>query len=144
MHRVVIPPDTEEAEGIQSLVGTLVGLSPERGDQLTVEALPFDTSLNVELTSSRPRTERQEPGDTFSLETLKKNPALLWGSVGGAALVLLLLVFGVVRMMKRGKRAEDAEQRCPSLSRRQQFAASAFRCHRRVLPSAGDRPMPRL
>ena len=45
---MVIPPDTEKLKAIQTLVGTLVGLDMTRGDQLTVEALPFDNSMNLD------------------------------------------------------------------------------------------------
>ncbi|MBZ5610093.1 MAG: flagellar M-ring protein FliF [Acidobacteriia bacterium] len=109
MHRVVIPPDPEKLKAIQSLVGTLVGFSPERGDQLTVEALPFDTSLNVELPQTPAPVAAPKPDDAFSLEALKKKPAVLWGSVGGAALLLLLGVFAVVRGRKGGRRMEAQE-----------------------------------
>ena len=45
----------------------------------------------------------------FSIETLKKKPALLWGSVGGVVLVIGLVVFGVVKMMRGGKRGANVE-----------------------------------
>ena len=54
------------------------------GIQLTVETLPFDSSQNPDLLAPRPAEPRKKTDETLSLETLKKNPALLWGSVGGA------------------------------------------------------------
>jgi hypothetical protein len=42
---------------------------------------------------------------------LKKKPALLWGSVGGAVLVIGLIVFAVVKMMRGGKRGGGVETR---------------------------------
>ncbi len=129
MHRVVIPPDPEKLKAIQSLVSTLVGLTPERGDQITVEALPFDTSLNVELPSAAAPAAPPKTDDAFSLESLKKKPALLWGSVGGAALLLLLVGFVVVRGMKRGRAAE------PQAALPQPVAPSAVPAS---LPAAGS------
>jgi len=105
-HRVVIPPDTEKLKAIQTLVGTLVGLDMTRGDQLTVEALPFDNSMNLDLGSPGAPSSQKKPEEVFSIETLKKKPALLYGSIGGAVLVIGLVVFAIVKMAggkKRGR-----------------------------------------
>jgi flagellar M-ring protein FliF len=96
MHRVVLPPDPEKLKAIQSLVGALVGFSSERGDQLTVEALPFDASLNLDLpTENAPAPKKTD--ETFSVETLKKKPAVLYGAGGAMVLVLLLAFFAFGR-----------------------------------------------
>jgi flagellar M-ring protein FliF len=100
MHRVVTPPDTEKIKAIQTLVSTLVGLNPERGDQLTVEALPFDSTLNMEL----PPAQTPEPAkrdNLTAIETLKQKPIILWGSAGGAVLVIALVIFAVSRGKKK-------------------------------------------
>jgi flagellar M-ring protein FliF len=99
MHRVVTPPDTEKIKAIQGLVSALVGLNPERGDQLTVEALPFDSTLNMELPVA-PEAVKQHDNLT-ALETLKQKPMILWGSAGGAVVVIALVVFAVSRNKKR-------------------------------------------
>jgi flagellar M-ring protein FliF len=110
-HRVVIPPDTEKLKAIQTLVGTLVGLDITRGDQLTVEALPFDNGMNLDPGSLGPPGPQKKPDEVFSIETLKKKPALLWGSVGGAVLVIGLVVFGLSRMLRGGNRGASVETR---------------------------------
>src|SRR5579872_773857 len=95
MHRAVLPPDPEKLKAIQSLVGALVGFNSERGDQITVEALPFDASLNPELPAENARAAKKTD-EVLSVETLKKKPAILYGA-GGAVVLLLLaafLVFG--------------------------------------------------
>jgi flagellar M-ring protein FliF len=109
-HRVVIPPDTEKLKAIQALVGTLVGLDSTRGDQLTVEALPFDNSMNLDP-GSLGTLAPKKPDEVFSIETLKKKPALLWGSVGGVVLVIGLVAFAMARMMRGGNRGAAAESR---------------------------------
>ena len=99
MHRVALPPDTEKIKAIQALVSTLVGLNSERGDQITVEALPFDSTLNMEppaASSPDPAKKRE----LTLLETLNQKPAVLWGSVGGGALVLALILFALARGRK--------------------------------------------
>jgi flagellar M-ring protein FliF len=108
-HRVVVPPDTEKLKAIQGLVGTLVGLDTTRGDQLTVEALPFDNSMNLEPGPMGAPGKQKKPDEVFSIETLKKKPALLWGSVGGAVLVIGLAVFAMMRGGKRGASMETRE-----------------------------------
>ena len=110
-HRVVIPPDTEKLKAIQALVGTLVGLDTMRGDQLTIEALPFDNSMNLDPGSFGAPGAPKKPDEVFSIETLKKKPALLWGSVGGAVLVIGLAVFGLVKMMRGGRGGASAQTR---------------------------------
>jgi flagellar M-ring protein FliF len=110
-HRVVIPPDADKLKAIQTLVGTLVGLDPMRGDQLTVEALPFDNSINSEPGSLSAPEAPKKPDVVFSIETLKKKPALLWGSVGGAVLLIALLGFALARLMRGGKGEASVETR---------------------------------
>ncbi len=102
LHRVVTPPDPEKLKAIQSLVSTLVGLDTVRGDQLTVEALPFDNTLSSDLTSPGSPALPKKSDQTLSLETLKQKPALLWGSVGGVVVVVALVVFAMTRG-KKGK-----------------------------------------
>ena len=80
-----------------------------RGDQLTVEALPFDNSMDLDA-GPLGGPGAQKPSDQiFSIETLKKKPALLWGSVGGVVLVIGLVVFGIIKMMRGGNRGASVE-----------------------------------
>jgi len=102
MHRVVIPPDAEKLKSIQALVSTLVGLNTERGDQITVESLPFDSTLNMEPPDVSPQSKTQH---TLTLiETLNQKPTLFWGSVGGGAFALAMILF----VMSRGRKKTAA------------------------------------
>ena len=47
-HRVLVPPAPETLKTIKDLVAGITGFNAERGDQLIVETLPFETSLNSE------------------------------------------------------------------------------------------------
>jgi flagellar M-ring protein FliF len=112
-HRVVIPPDAEKLKAIQTLVGTLVGLDSTRGDQLTVEALPFDNSLNLEPGSTGAPGPEKKP-EPFSIEALKKNPVQLWGTVGGVAVVIAMVGFVLSRNRKQ-RAAVEAREALPAM-----------------------------
>src|ERR1035437_2939404 len=51
-HRVLVPPAPETLKIIKDLVAGIAGLDVQRGDQLIVETLPFESSLNSELPKS--------------------------------------------------------------------------------------------
>jgi flagellar M-ring protein FliF len=107
-HRVVIPPDPEKLKAIQTLVGTLVGLDMTRGDQLTVEALPFDNSMD--LAPGLPAAPGvQKPDDVFSIEAMKKKPALYGGTAAGVVVVIAMLAFVMMRNRKSGAVVETQE-----------------------------------
>jgi flagellar M-ring protein FliF len=103
--RILTAPDENRLKVIHDLVAAAAGLNPERGDQLIVESLPFESTLNLEA----PVTEAPAPGpasknpleqfklDQFKLEQLKKNPKLM---IGLAALVVLLLSGGFFAIYK--------------------------------------------
>ena len=93
--------DSTQLKAIQTLVGTLVGLDATRGDQLTVEALPFDGNLVTDL-APEAAPAAKKPESPFSMEALKKNPTMLYGT--GAAVVAILLVgFLAFGRKKRGE-----------------------------------------
>ncbi len=46
--RVLVPPSPETLKTIKELVAGVTGLSTDRGDQLVVETLPFESSQNAE------------------------------------------------------------------------------------------------
>ena len=86
MHRVVMPPDHRKAQSHSNVwLERWWVWTPMRGDQLTVEALPFDTRSSMpSFPALRRPSAQKKPEDPLSLEALKKKPALLYGSIGGA------------------------------------------------------------
>jgi flagellar biosynthesis/type III secretory pathway M-ring protein FliF/YscJ len=48
MHRVIEQVPPEKLKSIRDLVAAATGFSAERGDQLIVESLPFESTLNLE------------------------------------------------------------------------------------------------
>ena len=116
MHRVVTPPDTAKIKTIQTLVSTLVGLNPERGDQLTVETLPFDNTMNMELPPASSPESANPNTKLTGLEALKQKPMVLYGSAAGAALVISLAVFAIARGKKKQHGANMPELLPPPVS----------------------------
>lgn len=98
-HRVATPPDPDKLKAIQTLVGTLVGLDPMRGDQLTVEALPFDSSMELDPGSVAPVVQKK-PAPIFSLEAVKEKPAQYGGTAIGVAVVMAMMLFVLMRNRK--------------------------------------------
>ena len=59
------PPSADKLKAIHDLVAGVIGFSAERGDQLIVETLPFETTLNPEpLAPAPPQAPRRasQPG----------------------------------------------------------------------------------
>ncbi len=96
--RVLTAPPPERLKVIHDLVAAAVGLNPERGDQLIVESLPFESTANLEPPEAAPAPP---PPPLTPLEQLKKNPKMLYGAAGGAAVLLAGLFFLVFKMIKK-------------------------------------------
>jgi flagellar M-ring protein FliF len=100
MQRSVEPPSPEKLKVIRDLVTAAVGLNPDRGDQLIVESLAFDSTVNAEPPGAAPSAPAapRAPAQTW-LDGLK-DPKMLM--VAGGAVVLLLLVgFVALRLLKK-------------------------------------------
>jgi flagellar M-ring protein FliF len=102
-HRVLVPPTPETLKTIKDLVAGITGFSAERGDQLIVESLPFESSLNSEpppvapVAMSLPVTK-----DPPWLEFANKHRQILVPvSIGLAVLLVLLVVFKMVRRKRK-------------------------------------------
>jgi len=104
-HRVVNAPDPDKLKAIQTLVGTLVGLDAMRGDQLTVEALPFDTSME-DVGTLAPAPKKPAP---FSVQAVKEKPALYGGSATAIVVALAMLAFVMMRNRKPAPQLQTQE-----------------------------------
>ena len=104
MSRTVEPPSPEKLKVIQGLVAAVIGLNKERGDQLIVESLAFESTLNREEPAS-PAPSPKPPPQTW-IDQLKGQKALYLGALAGG--LLLFVVFAVIWRSgrKRGGAAE--------------------------------------
>jgi len=110
--RILEPPPPERIKAIRDLVAAATGFSAERGDQLIVESLPFETTLNLPPPEApRAAPAPASPWPPWVDEILKKNPALVAAAAG---LVLLLLVVALWRLGRR-KRGRARVEMTPEL-----------------------------
>jgi flagellar M-ring protein FliF len=97
--RIVQPPTPEKLKTIHDLVAGVIGFSAERGDQLVVESLPFESTLNPEPVSLTPRPTPTAPASP--LDQLVKNKYMIIG-VGAGVLVLLVVVVVAIKFERFG------------------------------------------
>ena len=113
--RIVEPPSAEKLKSIHDLVAGVIGFTPERGDQLIIETLPFDATLNPEVMApAKPDAPRLAPP---WYEQALKNMYVLVG-VGVAVALLLTLLVMVLKLMGRGS-VEPAQMASATRSRRE-------------------------
>jgi flagellar M-ring protein FliF len=98
--RIVEAPSADKLKAIHDLVAGVIGLSTERGDQLVVETLPFESTLNPE---QLPPPPVPVPPPTLK-EQFLKNRIFVIGVGVGAALLFALLFLLVRVMRKKGPR----------------------------------------
>jgi flagellar M-ring protein FliF len=103
--RIVEPPSADKLKTIHDLVAGVIGLSVERGDQLVVECLPFEATLNPEPLP--PASKPVPPVQQYPpwLDGMLKSKYFLIGVGIGAALFLL----GLVRLLRGRKHASQVE-----------------------------------
>jgi flagellar M-ring protein FliF len=106
--RVLVPPSPERMKAIHDLVATTAGFNMERGDQLFVEALPFESTLNLDPPPSALPATGTNPAQRSPIEQLKTNPKFL--AISGAAVIVLLAGCGLLyARMKKSSAARAAQ-----------------------------------
>ena len=112
--RVLVPPPPEKLKVIRDLVAGITGFSQERGDQLVVETLPFETTLlleppavpNVSVPGKPVAPLVGLPLPPF-LQKMDKKMLVVAGNVlGGLLLIAAALVF--FRRKRRKQQAPPA------------------------------------
>jgi flagellar M-ring protein FliF len=100
--RVIVPPSPETLKSIREMVAAAIGFNAERGDQLVVEALPFESTLYSEPPPAitPPQPNRLTNVMPFNLS----NPRLQIG-IGAGALIVLLAA-SVVFVKRRKARSK--------------------------------------
>jgi len=97
--KVVEPPSAEKLKVIHDVVAAATGLDTNRGDQLVVEAFPFESTLSAEPLEASPPTVQQAPGSSVQLppwlgKWVEKHRAVAAGAgAGGMLLLIAALLF---------------------------------------------------
>ena len=101
--RVLVPPPPEKLKVIRDLVAGITGFSAERGDQLVIETLPFETTLLLEPPAPPNAATPGKPGTSVAgLPLMLDKKTLLIGC--GALAGLLALGIVVFRFGRKGRK----------------------------------------
>jgi flagellar M-ring protein FliF len=100
--RTLIPPSADVIKGVHDIIASITGFSEQRGDQITVETLPFESTLDAEPPAAPPPVVKTKPFDF-------KQPIV----IGGGAVVLLLVAAVVFLLMRRPSKAKRAQNMAP-------------------------------
>jgi flagellar M-ring protein FliF len=124
--RVFVPPPPETLKSVHDVVAAVVGFSQERGDQITVESLPFESTRNAPLPNSlAPPAQPKSPATPQEwLNELTKNRNLLIGIGAGVLLLVLLMAAAAFFFMRRGKAKKAALAKAAKASMAPQLAGA--------------------
>jgi len=108
LHKVFEQPSADRLKSIRDLVAASTGFSQERGDQLIVESLPFESTLNLEppMVPTAPAPGANSNLPPWVSKALGNRYILI-----GAAVAILILLAGIgflVAKLVKGKKAGRA------------------------------------
>jgi flagellar M-ring protein FliF len=105
--RVLVPPAPEKLKIIKDMVAGVTGFSAERGDQLVIDTLPFETTLQLEppdAPQSPGAAPVQAPQPLWRLQMDRKHMMIAGGAAAGA----LLLIVAAIWILRRKKKTVAA------------------------------------
>ena len=106
--RVLVPPTADTLKTIKDLVAGVTGYDEQRGDQLIVESLPFESSLNAQPPPSvRAPSSKPTVKDPPWLEFVNRYKDLMLPVSLGLTL-LIVLAAGIFKMGRKQKRGEGS------------------------------------
>jgi flagellar biosynthesis/type III secretory pathway M-ring protein FliF/YscJ len=107
-NRVVEPPTAAQLKSVKDVIAGVVGLDANRGDQVVVEAMAFESTLTSDppagLVQPPPAAASQQPSAP-ALPIWKQKQFLIMagGGVGGVLLVAGVLIFFLKRKKSKKK-----------------------------------------
>ena len=107
--RVLVPPSADKLKVVRDLVTGVTGFNAERGDQITVESLPFETTLALEPPQPPAPAAPARPAGPFGLPVDRKTLTI----AAGAAVALVLLGFAAAWLLRRKGHAPQAKVEVP-------------------------------
>ncbi|MEG6617330.1 flagellar basal-body MS-ring/collar protein FliF [Peptococcaceae bacterium 1198_IL3148] len=91
--------ETVDQQAIQQLVAAAIGYVPERGDEITVQTMPFDTSAEIDFDEDA--------------ETQPQNQIYTYIGIGLATLIILMAIFLFLRRRRRKRELLQAQEALP-------------------------------
>lgn len=124
MHRVLEQPTPEKLKSIRDLVAAATGFSSDRGDQLIVESLPFESTLSLEPPSAK-SAPKPPSGTAMNLPPWLARWVDNRIAVGGALAAGFVLMFArrFIAKMFAGKGKASAAAALPGPDRNAQLEA---------------------
>jgi flagellar M-ring protein FliF len=115
--KIYVQPSPEVLKGIHDVVAGITGFTETRGDLLTVETVPFESSVAAEPPAPPPASAKPAPPFNF------KQPAVIGGVAGGIVLLLAAAFFAFRRKPKKQALAEaPQDQAAPGLPQAERVA----------------------
>jgi flagellar M-ring protein FliF len=113
--RVLVPPAPERLKVIHDLVAAAAGLNTQRGDQLIVESLPFESTMNLDAPESSTPVSGAPKKKLTPVEQIKSDPKLMMGLAGIVIVLVGGSVFAISKMRgpKSGTASRPVEVRVP-------------------------------
>jgi flagellar M-ring protein FliF len=111
--KVLEQPSAEKLKSIRDLVAAATGFSQDRGDQLIVESLPFESTLNLEppMTGPTPAPAANSNLPPWLSKALGNRYIVIGGAVG--ILIVLVGIGFLVAKMFKGKKPVRASAPTP-------------------------------
>jgi len=114
--RIIDPPAPEKLKTIHDIVAGIAGFQQERGDQLIVETLPFESTLSItpppapEALPSAPETPRPTNYQNWLPLFMRKPHMLIYLGVGVGLLFALATIAAIRMRRKKAQRAAALEK----------------------------------
>jgi flagellar M-ring protein FliF len=110
IHRVLEQASPEKLKSIRDLVAAATGFSPDRGDQLIVESLPFESTLHLEPEPVGPVAPKPTGTNAVNLppwlSRLIENRTYTIGGAVALGLILVVIRRVFAKMFGRKKKSE--------------------------------------
>lgn len=108
--RIIESPAPEKMKAIRELIAGVIGFSADRGDQLVIESLPFESTLNGEPPASLTAPVAPAPGNLPPwLQDALKNKTFLIAGAAGALVLVGLLGFAMFAMTRKGSKTKPVD-----------------------------------
>ena len=118
MRRVIEQPTPEKLKSIRDLVAAATGFSTTRGDQLIVESLPFESTLNLEPPSAAPLAPKPSgtviPLPPWLAHALDNRYITIGGAIAIAFIVAVVRRVFAKMLGRKGKAQASAPPTLPS------------------------------